>query len=274
MIKEDSTNARHLDFPLGFSLHKETQALQWRERKSPRNNDKCPADKNQRAGTNSGFMWGLCAKQLLFKQLKMTLRQCDSDRKLGADAILVVKNAGRTWRTAEPWASALKSQIKVFLEKKWKIMCTKKEMFLTLLTYNIRLGLELLSELRNTISDDTVFFLMTVSQLILTGIQRQTQCEKPSKDTKQNTHTHCDPYFFSLIKATEDWERNKEEGQILSQVQNSCIVRSDEVGQEDQQECIWQNSSKPWVLCNGMICLKRGWFVCTTLNTRTVSYQS
>lgn len=36
-------------------------------------------------------------------------------------------------------------------------MCTKKEMVLTLLTYNIRPGLELLSELRNTISDDKVF---------------------------------------------------------------------------------------------------------------------
>lgn len=120
-------------------------------------NDKYPADKNQRAGTNSGFTWGLCAKQLLFKQLKMTLRQRDSDRKQGADVILVVKNAGRSWRTAEPWAQALKRQIKVFLEKKLKIMCTKKEMFLTLLTYNIRLDVELHRGLRNTISDYEVF---------------------------------------------------------------------------------------------------------------------
>lgn len=79
---------------------------------------------------------------------------------------------------------------------------------------------------------------MTLPQLVLTGIQRQTQCEKPSKDTKQNTNTHCDSYFFSPIKATEDWERNKEKGQLLSQVQNSCIVGSDEVGQEDEQEWI------------------------------------
>lgn len=50
-----------------------------------------------------------------------------------------------------------------------------------------------------------VRLLMTVPQLVLTGIQRQTQCEKPSKDTKQNTNTHCEPYFFSPIKATEDW---------------------------------------------------------------------
>lgn len=94
-------------------------------------------------------------------------------------------------------------------------------------------------------------FLMTVSQLALTCIQRQTQCEKPSKDTEQNTDTHHDPHFFTPTKATEDLERNKEKGQVQPQVQNSCIVRSDEVGQEDEQKWIWQNSSKSWVLCNG-----------------------
>lgn len=81
-------------------------------------------------------------------------------------------------------------------------------------------------------------FLMTVSQLVLTCIQRQTRCEKPRKDTKQNTNTHRDPDFFTPTKATEDLERNKEKGQVQSQVQNSCIVRSDEVGQEDEQKWI------------------------------------
>lgn len=88
---------------------------------------------------------------------------------------------------------------------------------------------------------------MTVSQLGLTCIQRQTRCEKPRKDTKQNTNTHRDPYFFTPTKATEDLERNKEKGQL----QNSCIVRSNEVGQEDEQEWIWQNSSKSQALRNG-----------------------
>lgn len=92
---------------------------------------------------------------------------------------------------------------------------------------------------------------MTVSQLVLTGIQRQTRCEKHSKDTEQNTVTPHDPYFFTPIKATDNLERNKGKGQVQSQAQNSCILRSDEVGQEDEQEWIWQNSSKSWVPCSG-----------------------
>ena len=38
-------------------------------------------------------------------------------------------------------------------------------------------------------------------------------------------------YFFSPKKATEDLEKNKEKGQVRSQVQNSFIVRTDDVGQ-------------------------------------------
>lgn len=83
---------------------------------------------------------------------------------------------------------------------------------------------------QNSISDDEVF-----NDSITTASDRQTQWEKPGKDTDQNTNTPCDLYFFSPIKATEDLERNEEKGQVEPQEQNSCTVRSDEVGQEEQE---------------------------------------
>lgn len=57
-------------------------------------------------------------------------------------------------------------------------------------------------------------------------------------------------YFFGPKKATEDLEKNKEKGQVWSQLQNSFIVRTDDVHQDDW-EWIWQNCLKPWVLWNG-----------------------
>jgi len=89
--------------------------------------------------------------------------------------------------------------------------------------------------------------LMTISHSVLTCIQKQTECEKPRNETTQNTGNNvmllsistATPhlkstvlfYFFSPKKATEDLERNKEKGQVQSQVRNSFAVRTDDICQ-------------------------------------------
>lgn len=52
---------------------------------------------------------------------------------------------------------------------------------------DIEMGLELTTGLRNTILDGKIFH--AISHLVLICIQKQTECEKPRKEIKQNTRT-------------------------------------------------------------------------------------